>query len=115
MPELPADRRDRFVSEYGVREYDAQVLTLTRETGDYFEEAAKVSGDGKTTANWVAGDLMGLLKASGKSISESPVSAGNLGDLLALIQQRRALGKTGQRNSAEDVRDGRIRGGHHGA
>ncbi len=93
LPELPAERRDRFVSEYGVREYDAQVLTLARETGDYFEEAARISGDGKTTANWVVGDLMGLLKAVGKTISESPVSAANLGALLLLIHKGELSGK----------------------
>ncbi len=55
LPELPSDRRDRFVTEYGLREYDAQVLSLTRATGDYFEIAAKASGDGRTTSNWVGG------------------------------------------------------------
>ena len=50
LPELPADRRERFISTYGLREYDAQVLTLTRETGDYFEAAAAVSRDGRNTA-----------------------------------------------------------------
>ncbi len=88
LPELPADRRERFVSEYGLREYDAEVLTLTRETGDYFEAAAKVSGDGKTTANWVTGDLMGLLKAASKEITDSPVPAAHLGELIALIGKR---------------------------
>ncbi len=93
LPELPADRRDRFVSDYDLREYDAQVLTLTRETGDYFEAAAKVSGDGRTTANWVVGDLMGLLKAAGKTISESPVKAESLGELVQLIGRGDLSGK----------------------
>ncbi|MBV8550043.1 MAG: Asp-tRNA(Asn)/Glu-tRNA(Gln) amidotransferase subunit GatB [Acidobacteriaceae bacterium] len=93
LPELPADRRDRFMSEYGIREYDAQVLTLTRETGDYFEAAAKAAGDGKTTANWVTGDLMGLLKAAGKEISNSPVKAEHLGELVALINKGELSGK----------------------
>jgi aspartyl-tRNA(Asn)/glutamyl-tRNA(Gln) amidotransferase subunit B len=93
LPELPADRRERFVHEYGLREYDAQVLTLTRETGDFFEVAAKASGDGKTTANWVSGDLMGLLKAAGKDIADSPVSAAHLGELVALIGKGELSGK----------------------
>ena len=93
LPELPADRRDRYVSTYGLREYDAQVLTLTRETGDYFEQAAKVSGDGRATANWVIGDLMGLLKAAGREITESPVSAQHLGELVALINKGELSGK----------------------
>ena len=93
LPELPADRRERFISTYNLREYDAQVLTLTRETGDYFEAAAAVSRDGRNTANWVAGDLMALLNASGKEIIHSPVSAAHLGELVALINQGELSGK----------------------
>ena len=93
LPELPQDRRDRFVNEFGLREYDAQVLTLTRASGDYFEEAVKVSGDGRATANWVIGDLMGLLKAAGKDITDSPVSSANLGELVALINKSELTGK----------------------
>jgi aspartyl-tRNA(Asn)/glutamyl-tRNA(Gln) amidotransferase subunit B len=93
LPELPADRRDRFVSEYGLREYDAQVLSLTRATGNYFEVAAKASGDGRTTANWVVGDLMGLLNAAGKDIESSPISAAHLGELVALINKGELSGK----------------------
>ena len=66
LPELPAARRTRFVTEYDLREYDAQVLSLERATGDYFERAVKQSGDGRLTANWVVGDLMAILKAPGK-------------------------------------------------
>jgi aspartyl-tRNA(Asn)/glutamyl-tRNA(Gln) amidotransferase subunit B len=93
LPELPQDRRDRFASEYGLREYDAQVLTLTRETADYFEAAVKVSGDGRATANWVTGDLMGLLRAAGKEIGASPVSPRHLGELVALIGKGELSGK----------------------
>lgn len=93
LPELPQDRRDRFVNDYGLREYDAQVLTLTRATSDYFEEAVKVSGDGRATANWVVGDLMALLKAAGKEIIDSPVSSRHLGELVALIGKDELTGK----------------------
>jgi aspartyl-tRNA(Asn)/glutamyl-tRNA(Gln) amidotransferase subunit B len=93
LPELPADRRERFIQSYGLREYDAQVLTLTRDLGDYFERAVSVSGDGRTTANWVVGDLMGLLKATGKEITESPVSTEHLGELVALINKGELSGK----------------------
>ncbi len=93
LPELPADRRDRFAHEYGLREYDAQVLSLTRAIGDYFEIAAKASGDGRTTANWVVGDLMGLLNAAGREIVDSPISAAHLGELVALINKGELSGK----------------------
>lgn len=93
MPELPAERRDRFISQYELREYDAQMLTSTRDLGDYFEKAAKRSGDGRATSNWVMGDLMGALKAAGKEITESPVSAENLGELVELIAKGEISGK----------------------
>lgn len=93
LPELPQDRRRRFVKDYGLREYDAQVLALTRATGDYFEEAVTVGRDGRATANWVVGDLMGLLKAAGKDIVDSPVSAKSLGELVMLIGKGELSGK----------------------
>ncbi|HYK62917.1 MAG TPA: Asp-tRNA(Asn)/Glu-tRNA(Gln) amidotransferase subunit GatB [Bryobacteraceae bacterium] len=93
MPELPAARRARFIAEYGLREYDAEVLTLTRAMGDYFERAAKIASDPRAAANWVMGDLAGLLKAEGKEISESPVSAEHLGQLIALIAQNKISSK----------------------
>ena len=93
MPELPASRRARFTGEYGLREYDAGVLTASRDLSDYFETAASVSGDPKTAANWVMGDLMGLLKAEGREIADSPVSAQHLGDLVALVGKGEISGK----------------------
>ncbi len=93
MPELPAARRARFAGQYGLRDYDAHVLTLTREMSDYFEQAATVSGDPKTTANWVMGDLAGLLKSAGKEISASPISARHLGELVKLIAEGALSGK----------------------
>jgi aspartyl-tRNA(Asn)/glutamyl-tRNA(Gln) amidotransferase subunit B len=91
MPELPAARRTRFVEAYGLREYDAGVLTATRSMSDYFETAAGISGDPRAAANWVMGDLTGLLK--GVDISESPVRAQNLGRLVALIKDGKISGK----------------------
>jgi len=93
MPELPPLKRARFIAEYGLREYDADVLTQTRAASDYFETAAKVSGDPKNTANWVMGDLMGMLKADGRDISESPISPENLGALVKLLAQGELSGK----------------------
>ncbi len=90
-PELPANRRARFIESYGLREYDAGVLTATRALSDYFEMVAEVSGDPRAAANWVMGDLAGLLK--GADISESPVSAEKLGRLVALIKEGKISGK----------------------
>jgi aspartyl-tRNA(Asn)/glutamyl-tRNA(Gln) amidotransferase subunit B len=93
MPELPFDRRARFISEYGLREYDAQVLTLTRSLSDYYEAAARAGDDPKGTANWVMGDLMGALKADGKDITESPVRPEHMGELATLIKRGDISGK----------------------
>jgi aspartyl-tRNA(Asn)/glutamyl-tRNA(Gln) amidotransferase subunit B len=94
VPELPADKRARFIRDYGIRDYDAQVLTQTREMSDYFERAAKASGDGKMTANWVIGDLLGALK--GQDIGQSPVSAEMLSELVALVAKGELSGKLGK-------------------
>jgi aspartyl-tRNA(Asn)/glutamyl-tRNA(Gln) amidotransferase subunit B len=87
MPELPADKRRRFVEEYGLREYDAQVLTATRAISDYFEKTAAVSGDARTAANWVAGDLAALPDGAVKIAPES------LGTLVAKIKAGEISGK----------------------
>jgi len=91
MPELPAARRRRFVETYGLREYDAEVLTLTRPMSDYFEKVASVAGDPRAAANWVMGDLTGLMKQEG--FAEPPVTAENLGKLVAMIAQGKISGK----------------------
>src|SRR6202790_272825 len=93
MPELPASRRKRFIGDYGLREYDAEVLTSTRAMSEYFEKVVAASGDARAAANWVMGDLAALLKELGKEIEASPVSAERLGQLLALIAQGKINGK----------------------
>jgi len=93
MPELPAVKRARFLADYGLREYDAGVLTENRALSEYFETAARVSGDAKTAANWVMGDLMGLLKTHGKDIADSPVRAEALGALVKLLAGGELSGK----------------------
>src|SRR5207302_8934308 len=91
VPELPSAKRTRFVESYGLREYDAQVLTQTRAISDYFERAAKASGDARMAANWVMGDLMGAL--AGRDIAEAPISPEHLGELVALITSGEISGK----------------------
>jgi aspartyl-tRNA(Asn)/glutamyl-tRNA(Gln) amidotransferase subunit B len=74
LPELPEARRKRMVSEYGITEQDAQVLTVTRMLADQFEAAAKAAKNPKRVANLVQGELMGRLKAKGLEIEQSPIS-----------------------------------------
>ncbi len=93
MPELPGTKRARFIGEFGLSEYDADVLTAERATAEYFETAAGISGNPKMAANWVMGDLMAMLKAESMDISLSPVSAAHLGELVKLIASGEISGK----------------------
>jgi aspartyl-tRNA(Asn)/glutamyl-tRNA(Gln) amidotransferase subunit B len=93
MPELPQAKRRRFVNEHGLREYDAGVLTSTRAGAEFFEVVAEMSGDARTAANWVMGDFSGLLKAAGREIEDSPVSARHVGELVSLVVKGELTGK----------------------
>jgi aspartyl-tRNA(Asn)/glutamyl-tRNA(Gln) amidotransferase subunit B len=87
MPELPDARRRRFVSEYALPEYDAVQLTQSRQLADYFEETVRAGAPAKAAANWMMGDLARALKERNADISASPLSAGRLAGLLALIDK----------------------------
>jgi aspartyl-tRNA(Asn)/glutamyl-tRNA(Gln) amidotransferase subunit B len=104
MPELPAEKRNRFVASYGLREYDAQVLTATRAISEYFEKVAAAAGDPRLAANWVTGDLMGALK--GRDISEAPVPAEHLGELVSLIAKAEISGKLAKEIFAKMIESG---------
>jgi len=84
MPELPDDKKDRFIRDYGLSTYDAGVLVAEQENALYFEEVAK-GRDAKLAANWVISNLFGVLNKSGLSIGESPVKAKDLAALIDLI------------------------------
>ena len=93
LPELPDTRGARFVSEYGLSEYDAGVLVATREMADYFETTAKLSGDAKLAANWVSQDLQALLNKHGWGLDESPIQAERLAMLIQRIKDNTISGK----------------------
>ena len=94
LPELPVQKAARFMSEYKLSEYDAGVLSATRAMADYFEEVAKVAGNAKLAANWVMGELSKYLNTEGKEITESAVTAEQLGGLLVRIEDNTINGKT---------------------
>ena len=87
MPELPAAKKQRFMTDFGLSGYDATTLTTSLETADYFEAAVAVAGKGsaKPCANWVSVDLTARLNKDGKDLADSPVSAAQLGGLVARI------------------------------
>jgi aspartyl-tRNA(Asn)/glutamyl-tRNA(Gln) amidotransferase subunit B len=92
MPELPDEKRARFVTDYGMTEYDASVLTAELENATYFEAVAQ-GRDGKLAANWVINELFGRLKKEGLGIADSPVTAAQLGGLLDLLSKDEISGK----------------------
>lgn len=86
MPELPEAKRQRFLSEYQLSDYDAETLTNNRETADYFEATAQACGDAKLAANWVMGGLTSLMNRHDIDISAVPVSPAALAGMLKRIQ-----------------------------
>ncbi|MDA8137963.1 MAG: Asp-tRNA(Asn)/Glu-tRNA(Gln) amidotransferase subunit GatB [Desulfobacteraceae bacterium] len=93
LPELPDQRRARFVTDYQLPEYDAGVLTSSRELADYFETCLRSFNQPKVASNWVMGPLLGLLNAQDRAIEQSPVSADGLAALLKLLDQGTISGK----------------------
>jgi aspartyl-tRNA(Asn)/glutamyl-tRNA(Gln) amidotransferase subunit B len=92
LPELPDDKKARFVSSYGLSAYDAAVLSAERASADYFEAVAK-GRDGKLSANWVINELLGRLNKEGKTFDTSPISPSQIGGLVDLITSSVISGK----------------------
>jgi aspartyl-tRNA(Asn)/glutamyl-tRNA(Gln) amidotransferase subunit B len=92
LPELPDEKKARFIRDYGLSAYDAGVLVAERASADYFEEVAK-GRDGKAAANWVINELFGRLNREGRDITSSPVSAAQLGAVIDLIGEGLISGK----------------------
>ena len=93
LPELPEARRARLTSEYGITEYDAQVLTVSKALADQFEEAAKAAKNPKRVANLVQSELMGRLKAKGIEVESSPVSMKGVAMSADLVESGAISGK----------------------
>jgi aspartyl-tRNA(Asn)/glutamyl-tRNA(Gln) amidotransferase subunit B len=93
LPELPEARRARFVRDFGVTEYDAQVLTVSKSLADQFEAAAKAAKNSKRVANLVQGELMGRLKARGAGIEQSPISMKGVAVSADLVESGAISGK----------------------
>jgi aspartyl-tRNA(Asn)/glutamyl-tRNA(Gln) amidotransferase subunit B len=87
IPELPDAKRERFVKEYGLPAYDADMLTQSRALASYYEEAAKLTGQPKVISNWIMGELMRLLNADGREIEDCPVKPGKLAGMVKMIAE----------------------------
>ena len=87
LPELPDAKRERFINDYGLSDYDSTNLTVSRELADYFEATVKsTNGEAKLSANWIMGELSAALNKQNKVITESPVTAEMLGGMINRIK-----------------------------
>ena len=93
LPELPEARMNRFVKEYSLSEYDADILTSQVDIADYFEECARDYADRKAIANWITGDIMARMNVMNSGIRELGVPAGGLVELLKMINSKTISGK----------------------
>ncbi|WP_417243130.1 Asp-tRNA(Asn)/Glu-tRNA(Gln) amidotransferase subunit GatB [Celeribacter sp.] len=93
LPELPDEKKARFVKDFGLSEYDAGVLTADTVNADYFENVVATGKDGKLSANWVINELFGRLKKDDKDIEDCPVTPAQLGGIVALITAGDISGK----------------------
>jgi aspartyl-tRNA(Asn)/glutamyl-tRNA(Gln) amidotransferase subunit B len=107
LPELPEAKRLRFVTDYGITAYDADVLTGAQDLADYFEATVKVGAPGKAAANWMQTELLRRLNDSGKEIAASPVSAASLAELIQLIETAKITGAVGKKVFAKMFETGR--------
>jgi aspartyl-tRNA(Asn)/glutamyl-tRNA(Gln) amidotransferase subunit B len=93
MPELPQEKRHRFIEQLGLSKHDAAVLTSSKEMADYFEAVLDVVGEAKLSANWVIVELTGALNKQGIEITESPIDAARLGGMIRRIADNTISGK----------------------
>jgi len=93
LPELPDDRKERYVGEFGLPAYDAMVLTNTKELADYFEACVSTYSNPKTVSNWVMGDLSRLLNANNTDITDCPIKPEQLAAMLQLLEKGTISGK----------------------
>lgn len=106
LPEMPQARRARFEQDFSLPEYDAGVLTATREMADYFEETVRAGADPKKAGNWIMGDLQALLVEDGQEITACRVGPGNLAAMIKMIEDGTISGKIAKEVLSDMFRTG---------
>lgn len=96
MPELPAAKKARYIRDYGLPEYDADVLTKEKEVAEYYERVVSISGDAKKSSNWVKDEVLGVLNKHDWSLQNFHCTADRLGRLVALLNEGKITGKMGK-------------------
>ncbi len=108
LPELPDEKKERFINQYGLSDIDADVLISSRELADYFEICVAKFYSPKQICNWVMGPVLGLLNAEGKTIHDTPVSAEQLAQLVQLIEDAVISGKIAKTVFEEMAKTGKL-------
>jgi aspartyl-tRNA(Asn)/glutamyl-tRNA(Gln) amidotransferase subunit B len=93
LPELPAEKKERFVSQYQIPEYDAEILTSAKAMANYYEECVRLFADPKTVSNWMMGDLLKELKRDEREIDQCPVTPQHLSEMLSMVKAGTISGK----------------------
>ncbi len=106
LPELPDQKKERFVKDYKIPEYDAEILTSTKAMANYFEESVHLFSEPKTVSNWMMGDLLRELKKDEREIHECPVTPKHLADMLSMIKDGTISGKIAKDVFEEMYRNG---------
>jgi aspartyl-tRNA(Asn)/glutamyl-tRNA(Gln) amidotransferase subunit B len=107
IPELPLEKRERFIRDYQLPSYDAGVLTSSRVLADYFEDVARLSGKPKAASNWVMGDILRFLNEEKRDIKECPISPQSLAEMIQLIEDGTISGKMAKDIIEEMYRTGK--------
>ncbi|MCX5828188.1 MAG: Asp-tRNA(Asn)/Glu-tRNA(Gln) amidotransferase subunit GatB, partial [Deltaproteobacteria bacterium] len=106
MPELPLEKRERFLRDYQIPPYDAGVLTTSRDLADYYEEVVRLCGQPKVASNWVMGDILRFLKEDKRDIRDCPIPAAALAEMIRLIEDGAISGKMAKEVSEEMYQTG---------
>ena len=107
LPELPLQRKERFVREYGIPEYDAGIITSSKALADYYEECVGLFPDPKQVSNWIMGDLLRLLNEDNREVEECPLTPAQLAEMLGLIRDGTISGKIAKTVFEEIYRTGK--------
>jgi len=106
LPELPTQKKDRFVQEYQIPEYDAEILTATKVMANYYEESVRLFPEPKAVSNWIMGDFLKELKRDEREIDQCPVTPGHLAEMLKMIKAGTISGKIAKDVFEEMYRSG---------
>jgi aspartyl-tRNA(Asn)/glutamyl-tRNA(Gln) amidotransferase subunit B len=106
LPELPDQKKERFIRDYKIPEYDAEILTSTKAMANYFEECVRLFPDPKTVSNWMMGDLLRELKKDEREVDQCPVTPGHLAGMLSMMKDGTISGKIAKEVFEEMYRTG---------